>query len=51
MAELLKSAPLAQTVSFHAPAKKGSGLVLEGDVSELVNKVIGILKEKTAVLR
>jgi len=51
VAELLKSAPLAQTVSFHAPAKKGSGLVLEGDVSELVNKVIGILKEKTAVLR
>jgi len=51
VAQLLKAEPLAQTVSFHPPAKKGSGLVLEGDVCDLVNKVIGILKEKTAVLR
>ncbi|HBA88188.1 MAG TPA: electron transfer flavoprotein subunit beta [Geobacter sp.] len=51
VAELLKSEPLAITTSFHAPAKKGSGLVLEGDIADLVTRVIGILKEKTAVLR
>jgi electron transfer flavoprotein beta subunit len=51
VAELLKDEPLTNTVSFHPPAKKGSGLVLEGDVADLVEKVIGILKDKTAVLR
>jgi electron transfer flavoprotein beta subunit len=51
VADLLTEAPLAATVSFHPPAKKGGGIVLEGDVGELVNKVIGILKEKTVVLR
>jgi electron transfer flavoprotein beta subunit len=51
VADLLKEDALAQTVSFHPPAKKGGGLVLEGDVAELVDKVISILKEKTAVLR
>ena len=51
VADLLKVEALGQTLSFHAPAKKGSGLVLEGDISVLVEKVIGILKEKTAVLR
>jgi electron transfer flavoprotein beta subunit len=49
--ELLKAEALATTTSFHPPAKKGGGLVLEGDVGDLVDKVIGILKEKTAVLR
>ena len=51
VAQLLNACPLARTTSFHPPAKKGTGLVLEGDISELVGKVIGILKEKTAVLR
>jgi electron transfer flavoprotein beta subunit len=49
--ELLKEEPLAETTSFHPPAKKGGGVVLEGDVGELVEKVIAILKDKTAVLR
>ncbi len=49
--ELLKEEPLAATTSFHPPAKKGGGVVLEGDVGELVEKVIAILKDKTAVLR
>ena len=31
--------------------KEAGGIVLEGDVGELVDKVIAILKEKTAVLR
>lgn len=51
VADLLKDEALTATLSFHPPAKKGGGLVLEGDVSDLVDKVIGILKEKTAVLR
>ncbi len=51
VADLLKEEALGKTVSFHPPAKKGSGLILEGDVSDLVEKVIGILKDKTAVLR
>jgi electron transfer flavoprotein beta subunit len=51
VADLLTEAPLAATVSFHPPAKKGGGIVLEGDVGELVDRVIGILKEKTSVLR
>ena len=51
VADLLKEEALGKTVSFHPPAKKGSGLILEGDVGDLVEKVIGILKEKTAVLR
>ena len=51
VAELLKAQAVAQTTSFHPPAKKGGGLVLEGDVGELVTRVISLLKEKTAVLR
>lgn len=38
------------TVSFYYPQKSGGSLILEGDVPELVDKLIGILKEKTAVL-
>jgi electron transfer flavoprotein beta subunit len=51
VADLLKEEALVRTASFHPPAKKGSGIVLEGDVGDLVEKVIDILKEKTAVLR
>jgi electron transfer flavoprotein beta subunit len=51
VADLLKEESLATTASFHAPAKKGGGIVLEGDVGDLVEKVIAILKDKTAVLR
>ena len=51
MAELLKEEPLAATTSFHPPAKKGGGIVLEGEVGAMVDQLVGILKEKTAVLR
>jgi electron transfer flavoprotein beta subunit len=51
VADLLTEAALATTTSFHPPAKKGGGIVLEGDVADLVEKVIAILKDKTAVLR
>ena len=36
---------------FHSPMKKSGGIVLEGDVGELVDKVRAILKEKSLVLR
>ena len=51
VAELLKDEALATTASFHPPAKKGGGIVLEGDVGALVDQLVGILKDKTAVLR
>jgi len=51
VADLLKDESLATTTSFHPPAKKGGGLVLEGEVGDLVDRVIALLKEKTAVLR
>ena len=51
VADLLTETSLATTTSFHPPAKKGGGILLEGDVGELVDKVIAILKDKTAVLR
>jgi len=49
--DLLREEALVTTTSFHPPAKKGGGVVLEGEVGLLVDQVIGILKEKTAVLR
>ena len=49
--ELLKEEPLAATVSFHPPAKKGGGMVIEGEIGPLVDQLVEILKEKTAVLR
>lgn len=51
VADLLAQEPLAATASFHPPARKGGGLVLEGEVDSLVDQLIGILKEKTALLR
>jgi electron transfer flavoprotein beta subunit len=51
VADILKEEALAATASFHAPAKKGGGIVLEGDVGALVDQLVNILKDKTAVLR
>ncbi|OGU18450.1 MAG: electron transfer flavoprotein subunit beta [Geobacteraceae bacterium GWC2_53_11] len=51
VADLLNADSLATTTSFHPPAKKGGGIVLEGDVADQVDKLIAILKDKTAVLR
>ncbi|MCM2358742.1 MAG: electron transfer flavoprotein subunit beta/FixA family protein [Geobacteraceae bacterium] len=51
MGELLKEEPVATTTRFYPPAKKGGGVVLEGDVGDLADRLLGILKEKTTVLR
>ena len=49
--ELLTEGPLAVTAGFYPPVKASGGIVLEGDVAQMAEKLVGILKEKTAVLR
>jgi len=51
VADLSLEPALAATVSFRPPEKKGGGLVLEGEVGDMADRLIGILREKTAVLR
>jgi electron transfer flavoprotein beta subunit len=51
IADFLKEKELTDTSSAYLPAKKGSGVVLEGDVNDMVGRLIGILKEKTKVVR
>jgi electron transfer flavoprotein beta subunit len=51
VADLLHEETRVKMGSFYAPAKKGTGVVLEGEVAEQVEKLVGILKEKTAVVR
>jgi electron transfer flavoprotein beta subunit len=51
VSDLIREEPLTTTVSFHPPARKGGGIVLEGDTGTLVDQLIDILKTKTAVLR
>jgi electron transfer flavoprotein beta subunit len=51
IAELLKEKEMISTASVYPPAKKGRGVVLEGVVNDMVGKLIGILKEKTKVVR
>jgi electron transfer flavoprotein beta subunit len=50
IAELLKEETRLTTLSLAYPEKKGSAQILEGEIGELVDKVIAILKDKTAVL-
>ena len=50
VADLLKVQGLEETASLYFPEKKGGGLILEGDIGDLADKLIKILKEKTAVL-
>jgi len=50
VADLLDAEPRQQTAALYFPEKKGGGLVLEGDVGDLADQLVKILKEKTAVL-
>ena len=50
VAELLKVEGKQETTSFYFPEKKGGGLVLEGDATDLADQLLKILKEKTGVL-
>ncbi|MCB4204310.1 electron transfer flavoprotein subunit beta/FixA family protein [Deferribacterales bacterium Es71-Z0220] len=47
--ELLKAENLVTTAKMAFPEKKGGAQILEGDVAELVDKVVQILKEKSLV--
>jgi electron transfer flavoprotein beta subunit len=49
--DLLKVDARLATRRIYVPEKKGGGLILEGEDSELASRLIAILKEKTAVLR
>ncbi len=48
--DLLKVEARLETAKMYFPEKKGGGLVLEGDVGQLADRLIQILKEKTGVL-
>ncbi len=50
VAELLQADARQQTTKLYFPEKKGGGIVLEGDVGELADRLVQILKEKTTVL-
>jgi electron transfer flavoprotein beta subunit len=51
VADLLKVEANTATVATRFPEKKGTGLILEGDVGELTEQLVTILKDKTAVLK
>jgi electron transfer flavoprotein beta subunit len=48
--ELLHVEARQETAKTYFPEKKGGGLVIEGDVGDLAEQLIRILKEQTAVL-
>jgi len=48
--ELLKVEGKQETEKLYFPEKKGGGLVLEGEIGELADQLIKILKDKTAIL-
>lgn len=49
--DFLTEESAAITERMYPPEKKGRGLILEGDVNEIADKLVVILKEKTTVLR
>ena len=49
--DLLKVEALTVTAVTRFPEKKGGGLILEGDVGDLTEQLVTILKDKTAVLK
>ena len=51
VAALDGGAARAATLRFYPPAKKGGGVVLEGELASQVDRLLSILKDKTAVLR
>ena len=51
IADLLKVDARQTTEKVFFPEKKGGGMILEGEVPALVDKLIAILKEKTSVLK
>lgn len=50
-ADYLKGDKVSATGRFYLPDRKGTCLILEGDMSEMAERLIGILKEKTPVVK
>ena len=50
VATLLQVDAVQETTRMYLPEKKGGGIILEGDVGNIVNEIINILKDKTGVL-
>ncbi len=48
--DLLSEQAMASTVGFYPPERKGSGVVLAGEVGDMVGQLMEILKEKTSVV-
>lgn len=51
ISDFLDTESLVTVEKMYPPEKKGQGLVLTGDVNELADKLVTILKEKTTILR
>jgi electron transfer flavoprotein beta subunit len=51
VAGFLKAENLTTSQKMYKPEKKTSGLVLEGDLNMLAEKLVALLKEKTTVLK
>jgi len=51
MADLLKETELTATEKMYPPAKRGGGIVIEGELASQLDRLVGILKDKTTVLR
>lgn len=49
--DFLQTESLVSVEKMYPPEKKGQGLLLEGDINELADKLVAILKEKTTILR
>jgi electron transfer flavoprotein beta subunit len=49
--DLQASTPLSVTTGFYPPARKGSGIVLEGEMNCLVDSLMEILRGKCAAVR
>ena len=48
-AELLKVEARQETLTTYFPERKGGGLILEGDIEDLADRLIKLLKERTSV--
>lgn len=49
--DFLQETEMTVTANAYAPARKGSGILLEGDVNDMAERLLSILKEKTTVVK
>jgi electron transfer flavoprotein beta subunit len=51
IATLAEVSPLAATEQIAFPERRKAGLVLEGEVGEVANRLVSLIKERTAIRR